>query len=338
MPKTSDFQSVFQLMVLARMLDRKRGTTFKEFNAEQDKPISRKTWNNMLNKIDYLTQNTSSTLTESEGDEHHLEKRWTLKGNPFLIIDEVNQEEITELKIACKTGGFENKKIIKQLAQKLESQATKTKTRMQDDIADYLKSRGIMNQVSVQANENPEIKHKLEESIESFRLCKIKYKANNDKRFGWRLIKPLGLISSNRFMYLVAQIKEGTFSKPLLFFMRRIKEVEITEQVFVESEFNLDEFTAESFGVFRGDDSIETTWRFSKKVSEKAINVSFHPKQKIKKNKDGSVDISFRARGHQEMIWELLNPEWFGEVKIIKPQTLKKEFVAYLERAKKIGS
>ena len=120
--------------------------------------------------------------------------------------------------------------------------------------------------------------------------------------------------------------------------MRRIKKVEITEQVFVESKFDLEEFTAESFGVFRGDDSIETTWRFSEKVSEKATNVSFHPRQKIKKNKDGSVDISFRARGHQEMIWELLNPEWFGEVKIIKPQTLKKEFVAYLERAKKIGS
>ena len=139
----------------------KRGTTFKQFNAEQEKPISRKTWNNMLNKIDYLTQNTNSTLTESEGDEHHLEKRWTLTGNPFLIIDGVNQAEITELKIASKTGGFENKKIIKQLAQKLESQATKTKTNMQDDIQEYLKSRGIMNQVSVQANENPEIKHKI---------------------------------------------------------------------------------------------------------------------------------------------------------------------------------
>ena len=41
-----------------------------------------------------------------------------------------------------------------------------------------------------------------------------------------------------------------------------------------------------------------------------------------------------RCKGHQELIHELIHPDWLGKVKIQEPSELRTEYLEYLERAK----
>ena len=41
-----------------------------------------------------------------------------------------------------------------------------------------------------------------------------------------------------------------------------------------------------------------------------------------------------RCRGHRELIWELLHPDWIEPVTIESPEGLQKEDLGQLDRAK----
>ena len=49
---------------------------------------------------------------------------------------------------------------------------------------------------------------------------------------------------------------------------------------------------------------------------------------------NGSLVIEMRCRGHRELIWELMHPDWTGHVKIESPEGLQKEYLGQLERGK----
>ena len=44
--------------------------------------------------------------------------------------------------------------------------------------------------------------------------------------------------------------------------------------------------------------------------------------------------MELRCRGHRELIWELMHPDWLGFVQIESPERLKEEYSEQLERAK----
>ena len=58
-------------------------------------------------------------------------------------------------------------------------------------------------------------------------------------------------------------------------------------------------------------------WLFDKEVADEAEKYIFHPSQKLKRNKDGSLTVTFRAGGKVEMDWHLYT--WGDHVKVIKP-------------------
>ena len=45
--------------------------------------------------------------------------------------------------------------------------------------------------------------------------------------------------------------------------------------------------------------------------------------------------VKMQCRGHRELIWELMHPDWLGFVQIESPDRLKEEYAEQLERAKK---
>ena len=90
----------------------------------------------------------------------------------------------------------------------------------------------------------------------------------------------------------------------------------------------------ESFGVFHGDDLIKVKLRFSKKVSDRAKQIIFHKSQSYSNSRNGELIVEFSCRGHREIIWEILQPDWLGEIKIEAPSALKDEYNEYLERAR----
>ena len=56
----------------------------------------------------------------------------------------------------------------------------------------------------------------------------------------------------------------------------------------------------------------------------------FNPIIKTRENKDKSITLIIICKGMRELIYELLNPLYYGEFKIIKPVELQREYQKYL--------
>jgi predicted DNA-binding transcriptional regulator YafY len=131
-----------------------------------------------------------------------------------------------------------------------------------------------------------------------------------------------------RFGYLVANAGDRGV---LTYRMDLIEEAKQTSVGFEYPKgFNLKEWSAESFGVFHGDELLEVKLRFSASVADRAESVRFHGSQKIERLPDGSLQVIFKCRGHQELFWELCHPDWAGNVRIEGPDELIEEFRQYV--------
>ena len=101
-----------------------------------------------------------------------------------------------------------------------------------------------------------------------------------------------------------------------------------------KSDWDFKAWVDESFGVFHGDDLIKVKLRFSKKVADRAKQIVFHKSQSHSNSRNGELIVEFSCRGHREIIWEILQPDWLGEIKIEAPSALKEEYNEYLECAR----
>ena len=61
-------------------------------------------------------------------------------------------------------------------------------------------------------------------------------------------------------------------------------------------------------------------WKFAPEIAEDVKQYSFHPRQIMKQEPDGSIVIEFRAGGILEMAWHLY--KWGEHVEVLKPKDL----------------
>jgi predicted DNA-binding transcriptional regulator YafY len=102
----------------------------------------------------------------------------------------------------------------------------------------------------------------------------------------------------------------------------------MTEAKFKKHKFNLQEFANRSFGVYQGE-ILDVELEFDKELAPEAMDYNFHPTQKIKKQKDGSLLVNFKACGEREIIWHIF--KWGKGCKINKPESLKETYKNYLK-------
>jgi proteasome accessory factor B len=108
------------------------------------------------------------------------------------------------------------------------------------------------------------------------------------------------------------------------FLVDRIQQAYATKKPFVmNSGFDFRKYTSESFRVMRGGQEEEFELKFAQSVSHLIKERIWHPSQVLKTNPDGSVSLTFSARGLEEVkSWALS----FGEqVEVIKPERLRRE-------------
>ena len=68
---------------------------------------------------------------------------------------------------------------------------------------------------------------------------------------------------------------------------------------------------------------------FSPELADEAEKFNFHPTQKIKKEQDGTLTVTFKASGNKEIMWHVF--KWGAGCKILAPKTLKDEYKQYLQ-------
>ena len=172
----------------------------------------------------------------------------------------------------------------------------------------------------------------IETSIEGRTEIKFKYRSQTAKKSSVRAVRPLGLLYG-RFGYLCA----GTASRgAAIYRLDLLEDVQATNTPFEPNpNFNFKSWTSESFGIYHGDELIKVKLRFSKAVASRAEKITLHPSQVVSNGRKGTLIVALKCRGHRELIWELLHPDWLGQVEIEEPKALKGEYTEYLERAKR---
>ena len=97
---------------------------------------------------------------------------------------------------------------------------------------------------------------------------------------------------------------------------------------FDKGDFNLQEYTNKSFGVYHGE-ILDVKLSFAKELVQEASKYNFHPTQKVKEEKDGTLTVSFKASGSKEIMWHVF--KWGANCRILAPKALEEEYEAYLE-------
>jgi len=141
-----------------------------------------------------------------------------------------------------------------------------------------------------------------------------------------KLLSPLGLIYGEK-VYLVAR-EENKGMDEYNYLLHKLSNLRLTTESFDPMNFNLQEFSKKSFGVYQNK-LMNVELLFSKEKSEDVLNYNFHPTQKIKENEDDTITVKFKASGELEILWHIF--KWGNSVKIVAPKELKKLYKEYLE-------
>lgn len=250
-------------------------------------------------------------------------KRWHIPQGTLKDFIQFDANEITVLENAKKL--FEKQQLDKQ-AEILGNVINKMKANIKPNVlrkilpdAEVLsESEMFVYRHGPKLNINPSIIKTIQQALLDCHRIKISYIHNNSQRIRHSILDPYGFLYGERNHYLVAHHSDGYFGNDVhLFSLTNIKKVEITDEILtVVPNFNLKNYVEQSFGVFQ-EPPFDVEWLFDKEVADEAEKYIFHPSQKLKRNKDGSLTVTFRAGGKVEMDWHLYT--WGDHVKVIKP-------------------
>ena len=141
-----------------------------------------------------------------------------------------------------------------------------------------------------------------------------------------RFIEPLGLIYGEK-IYLVAREKakgDGIYN----YLLHKFSDLKLTDKSFDKGDFNLQNYTNQSFGVYHGE-ILNVELLFNKELANEASQYNLHPTQQGKWNNDGTYTVTFKASGSKEIIWHVF--KWGPGCQIIAPQSLRDEYKKMLE-------
>jgi predicted DNA-binding transcriptional regulator YafY len=100
--------------------------------------------------------------------------------------------------------------------------------------------------------------------------------------------------------------------------------------------FDLDEYFGDAWAVFRGDKTYDVEIWFSKDAAELVTETRWHRSQKVHRNRDGSVMLSFRVAGLDEIVHWVLG--WSGRARVIQPAELRERVAEQLTAALALNS
>ena len=288
---------------------------------------SRKTVERMLQGLTELGLDVELSRLESD---HHLTKRWRLRGalpGPLLNL-QANERAALERHLQTLPDGTATRALTKLLvSQKPLS------NHLAIDEEELINRTAHIGRTGPRTQANEAQMAIFERAIQGFEKLELLYRAQGRRRASWRMVDPLGLLFG-RFAYLVAARGDITVTYRL----DLIEDVRPTGTIFeARKGWNMKDWAADSFGIYHGDDILDIRLRFTGEAARRAEKVRFHPSQKIRRTRGGLV-VQLRCQGHRELIHELCHPDWLGQVRIESPDSLRVEFDAYIEQLRSVTS
>lgn len=310
----SRISDVIELLI--EMQSNVLGITLSDIQAKFS--VSRRTAERLRDAV----LNVLPQIEEIETDDRV--KHWGFTSGYLNEFVHFTPEEIAVLE-ALKTNirYKDKKKALEGIITKLKAVSRKNILSVEDAVEFILKTEGCAVSQKPCYKVDLKILDLIRQAIKENKKIKAVYR---DKE---KTLSPLGIIYGSN-IHLIAL--EGKGKHPYNYSMHRFSKVKLIDETFDKGDFDIKEYADRSFGIYQNE-IIQVELLFIPKVKEDVLNHFFHPSQKIKENKDGSVTVKFNASGTHEIIWHLF--KWSDNVKIISPQSLKDEYIDWLARSLK---
>lgn len=115
--------------------------------------------------------------------------------------------------------------------------------------------------------------------------------------------------------------------QPQTFRVTRFKSLRmLDEPAQVPKDFDLRVYFGNAWAVYRGDVTYDIELLFTQDAADVVTETTWHHTQQVCRNKDGSVTLTFRVDGLNEIVRLVLG--WGGRVKVVRPQELRELVVA----------
>jgi predicted DNA-binding transcriptional regulator YafY len=144
-------------------------------------------------------------------------------------------------------------------------------------------------------------------------------------------VDPYALVLYDHGLYLAGYSHRSQAER--FFAVDRMKEVALSEVRFeIPASYSPTDRYSKQFGLIEGSPQEVRVW-FSRDVAHLMQERQWHPTQRIKNLKNGSVEVSFHAGGLDEIAWWVLS--WGKEAKVLSPPKLVKIVTNQLSRSLK---
>lgn len=165
----------------------------------------------------------------------------------------------------------------------------------------------------------------LAKAIKEKKSVEVEYYSIGRNAVSKRILDPYHLRHMLGTWYLIAYCH---FRKDVrTFAVNQIREIKVLKDKFeVQKGFSIEKFFEHSWGIEEGGPLTTVVVKLDKEISRWYVDRRLHPSQKVKENKDGSVTLSFKVAGTDEIKrWILSLGRW---AKVLEPEELKRDVKA----------
>lgn len=143
-------------------------------------------------------------------------------------------------------------------------------------------------------------------------------------------LHPYHLCLIKNAWYVIGKTAEDAI--PHTYRIARFKALRMIDELAeTPAEFDIREYFANAWAVFRGEQSYDIQLKFTPAAAKVVTETIWHHTQTAKVHRDGSVTLCFQVDGLNEILHWILS--WAGRVQIQKPVELQKLFVQALHDA-----
>lgn len=310
------FSKSQDLIRLAQMANARRaGVSLNDIREEFG--ISHRTAQRMTEALETVFRNVEAF------DGPDRRRRWRI-ADPVIEKLQLRQETAVEaLEIASRTarsdGRFRHATALDDVRRGLLARLTsKDALRTEADVEAVLLGMGSVARPGPRVNFVPAVVDAVIEALRGpFRL-RMQYGTIDAPE---RIVEPHGFLLGHRSYLVARQPERGDEMRN--FRMDRILRAQCLDESFnIVSGFSLEDYTARSFGVYQNPKQYdEVIWRFAPHAAARAAEFSFHPRQAVELQDDGSIIVRFHAAGWLEMAWYLYS--WGDAVEVVAPEGLR---------------
>ena len=314
MPEKPRYSRISDILDLAVFMSSKPlGVTLNEIAERYN--VSRRTAERMRDSLTCIFPQVDEIETDD------LQKHWGFINYSISQFITFTPKELANIE-QCqrRTTNKEMKEELGKTVEKIKAFNRKHASSVENDIELFMQTEGYAVRQMPQYKISLEILEVIREAVQHSKIVTGIY---HDKK---RTIEPLGMIYGEK-IYLVA--KEKAKGKEIYtYLLHKFKDLKLTDKTFNKGDFNLQEYTNLSFGVYHGE-ILDVKLSFAPELAEEASKYNFHPTQKGRFEQDGSYTLTFKASGNKEIIWHVF--KWGEGCKILAPKSLKDEYKQYLQ-------